>query len=71
MYPFSSRIIALHRRKGVVRDWFGNGHTNSISGKIEFFQMTEYDTVDVEMDLENLSDNGGYGIHIVSILVLY
>nr|XP_018907893.1 PREDICTED: uncharacterized protein LOC109037571 [Bemisia tabaci] len=62
-----SKIIALHRRKGVVRDWFGNGHTNSISGKIEFFQMTEYDTVDVEMDLENLSDNGGYGIHIAPV----
>jgi hypothetical protein len=39
----------------VVRDWFGNGETAGLKGKIEFYQESEYDYVDMELDLQGKS----------------
>ena len=61
------RITNVFRRKGVVRDWFGNGVETSVNGKIEFFQQTEYDSTDLEYTVGGLEDAGSYHIHEVSI----
>lgn len=63
-----SRITNIFRRKGVVRDWFGNGVETSVSGKIEFFQQTEYEATDVEFSVGGLTDAGVYHIHRVVII---
>lgn len=55
----------MYRRKAVVKDWFPNGDTLTVKGKIEFYQQTEYDVTNVEVDLEGLVDNSGYHVHIV------
>ncbi|KAI5714037.1 hypothetical protein M8J76_009978 [Diaphorina citri] len=62
-----SRIEQIHRRKAVVRDWFGNGETAGLKGKIEFYQESEYDYVDMELDLQGLNDTSGYHIHMTSV----
>ncbi|XP_054261582.1 uncharacterized protein LOC128985759 [Macrosteles quadrilineatus] len=49
-----SKITNVFRRKGVVRDWFGNGELTTVSGKIELFQQTEYEATDVEFTLGGL-----------------
>lgn len=66
LYTFF-RITNVFRRKGVVRDWFGNGEETTVSGKIEFFQQTEYENTDVEFTLGGLSNAGVYQIHKVSL----
>uniref|UniRef100_A0A1B6GD08 Superoxide dismutase copper/zinc binding domain-containing protein n=1 Tax=Cuerna arida TaxID=1464854 RepID=A0A1B6GD08_9HEMI len=58
-----SKITNTFRRKGVVRDWFGNGEETSVKGKIEFFQETEYEATDMEFSLGGLVDAGVYHIH--------
>jgi len=50
----------------VVKDWYGNGDVTPVRGKIEFFQQTEYDVTDIEIDIEGLIDNSGYHVHMVS-----
>lgn len=50
----------------MVKDWYGNGDITPVSGKIEFFQQTEYDVTDIEIDIEGLNDNNGYHVHMVS-----
>uniref|UniRef100_A0A8D8WQN7 Superoxide dismutase copper/zinc binding domain-containing protein n=1 Tax=Cacopsylla melanoneura TaxID=428564 RepID=A0A8D8WQN7_9HEMI len=63
-----SRIERIHRRKAVVHDWFGNGElAMGLKGKVEFFQESEYDFVDIELDFQGLSDNSGYHIHMTSV----
>lgn len=64
------RITYIFRRKGVVREWFGNGRDTSVSGKVEFLQQTEYDTTDLEFSLNGIHDAGVYHIHYVSILYI-
>lgn len=49
----------------MVRDWFGNGEYAPIMGDIEMYQMSEYDTVDIEMDVQGLHDVQEYHIHMV------
>lgn len=49
----------------MAKDWFPNGDQLSLKGKIEFYQQTEYDVTNVEVDLEGLNDNSGYHVHIV------
>lgn len=49
----------------MVKDWFPNGDALTVKGKIEFYQQTEYDVTNVEVDLEGLVDNSGYHVHIV------
>lgn len=61
----------MYRRKAVVRDWFGNGNEISLKGKMEMIQQSEYDVVNVEVQLDGLQDVGTYNIHKVSHIKLY
>lgn len=61
------RIGGVYRRKAVAKDWFPNGDTLSVKGKVEFIQQTEYDITNVEVGFEGLVENSGYHIHIVSL----
>ncbi|RZC33023.1 uncharacterized protein BDFB_010701, partial [Asbolus verrucosus] len=62
-----SIIGGVYRRKAVAKDWFPNGDTLSVKGKIEFYQQTEYDITNVEVDLQGLIDNSGYHIHLTPV----
>lgn len=59
----------MYRRKAVAREWFPNGDTLTVRGKIEFLQQTEYDVTNVEVDLQGLIRNSGYHIHMVGTFV--
>ncbi|KAK9501516.1 hypothetical protein O3M35_012226 [Rhynocoris fuscipes] len=63
-----SKITSIFRRKAVARNWFGNGFPVTVSGKIEFFQETEYGITDIEMNVEGLEDIGDYQIHMTPVL---
>ncbi|KAL1137771.1 hypothetical protein AAG570_009467, partial [Ranatra chinensis] len=63
-----SKIMSIFRRKAVVRDWFGNGIPASVSGKIEFYQQTEYGITDIEVNLEGLKNINHYGIYMTPVL---
>lgn len=65
-YVFINRITSIFRRKAVARNWFGNGFQTSVSGKIEFFQQTEYGITDIEMNIEGLEDVKDYQVAMVS-----
>ncbi|KAJ3643412.1 hypothetical protein Zmor_026124 [Zophobas morio] len=62
-----SIIGGVYRRKAVAKEWFPNGNPISVSGKIEFYQQTEYDITNVEVNLQGLVDNSGYHIHITPV----
>ncbi|XP_076765114.1 uncharacterized protein LOC143432228 [Xylocopa sonorina] len=63
-----SIISQTYRRKAVVRDWFGNGQTISLRGKLEFIQQNEYDVTNVELNLDDLGGiMRGYHIHMTPI----
>ncbi|XP_022918484.2 uncharacterized protein [Onthophagus taurus] len=62
-----SIIGGIYRRKAVARDWFPNGDPLTVKGKIEFYQQTEYDITNIEVDLDGLDDNSGYHIHMTPI----
>lgn len=59
-----------HRHKTVVKDWFGNGLTTPVDGKIEFIQETEFSSTSIQMDLNGLNGEvGKFGIHSVRYTV--
>lgn len=60
------RIVPVNRRKAVVRDWFGNGEPVNIMGDIEMYQMSEYDAVNVEINVQGLQQVNEYHIHMVN-----
>ena len=62
------RIVPVNRRKAVVRDWFGNGEPVNIMGEIEMYQMSEYDAVNVEVNVQGLQQVNEYRIHMVSLI---
>ncbi|XP_022116350.2 uncharacterized protein LOC110994148 [Pieris rapae] len=63
-----SPLNGLHRRKAVVRDWFGNGDEISLVGKLEMIQQSEYDVTNVQINLDNLAhDAHNYKIHITPV----
>lgn len=64
---FLHRIESIHRRKAVVKSWFGNGKLTTVSGEIEFLQQTKYDVTNIKVSVEGLVDAGGYHIHLVSL----
>lgn len=66
-----SRIGGVYRRKAVAKDWFPNSEQATVQGKIEFYQQTEYDITNVEVDLEGLKDNSGYHVHMVSLSITH
>lgn len=60
------RIGGYHWRKAVARDWYANGVSVSLAGKLEMFQQSEYDLTNVEVHFKELNDNSGYHVHVVS-----
>ncbi|CAH2230559.1 jg8887 [Pararge aegeria aegeria] len=63
-----SIVNGLHRRKAVIQDWFGNGNSIGLSGKLELTQQSEYDVTNVQVTLEGLdNDVRNYKIHMASI----
>ena len=55
-----------HRHKTVVKDWFGNGLTTPVEGKIEVIQETEFSSSSIQIDLTGLRGEAGrYGIYSV------
>lgn len=55
-----------HRHKTVVKDWFGNGLTTPVEGKVEIIQETEFSSSSIQMDLTGLrGEVGKYGIYSV------
>ncbi|XP_030019565.2 uncharacterized protein LOC115439736 [Manduca sexta] len=62
-----SIVNGLHRRKAVVRDWFGNGAQVPLKGKIEMIQQSEYDITNVQVKLEALEDIRNYMIHVTPV----
>lgn len=64
------RIMYYHRHKTVVKDWFGNGLTTPVDGKIEFVQETEFSSTSIQMDLTGLQGEvGKFGIYSVGDFV--
>ncbi|XP_046973148.1 uncharacterized protein LOC124539833 isoform X2 [Vanessa cardui] len=63
-----SIVNGLHRRKAVIQDWFGNGNTVGLKGKLELTQQSEYDITNVQVTLEGLDEDiRNYKIHITPI----
>lgn len=62
------RINGLHRRKAVVRDWFGNGQREAPTGRLELVQQSEYDVTNVQVQLAGLRDAHNYVLHEVSVI---
>lgn len=60
-------IGGFHRRKVVAKDWFANGDSLSVKGKLEMRQQSEYELTNVEVNLKGLVDNSGYHVHITSV----
>ncbi|XP_050528218.1 uncharacterized protein LOC126898318 [Daktulosphaira vitifoliae] len=59
-----SKIEKVWHRKAVVKDWYSNFEKNSITGNIELFQLSEYDPVDFEINLQGLQ--GAYNYYVYS-----
>lgn len=60
-----------HRHKAVVKDWFGNGLSSPVDGKVEFIQETEFSSSSIQMDLTGLNGQAGkYGIYSVRRIYL-
>ncbi|XP_075986340.1 superoxide dismutase family protein Rsod isoform X1 [Anticarsia gemmatalis] len=62
-----SIVNGLHRRKAVVREWFGNGEPAPLKGRIEMTQQSEYDITNVQVNLDYLDDVNNYKIHVVPV----
>lgn len=59
-----------HRHKAVVKDWFGNGISTTVDGKVEFIQETEFSSSSIQMDLTGLKGVAGrYGICSVRLIL--
>lgn len=63
---FIFSVNGLHRRKAVIRDWFGNGEAAPVKGRIEMTQQSEYDVTNVHVTLDYLENVNNYKIHVVS-----
>jgi len=61
----SFRIEKVWHRKAVVKDWYSDNESISVSGKIELFQLSEYDPVDFEINLQGVQ--GGYDYYVYSV----
>lgn len=63
------RIEKVWHRKAVVKDWYSDSDTISVSGKIELFQLSEYDPVDFEINLQGVQGGNDYYVYSVSYFV--
>ncbi|XP_050440615.1 uncharacterized protein LOC126845769 [Adelges cooleyi] len=59
-----SKIEKVWHRKAVVKDWYSDDEKISVSGKIELFQISEYDPVDFEINLQGVQ--GAYNYYVYS-----
>lgn len=50
----------------MVKDWYSDSETISVSGKIELFQLSEYDPVDFEINLQGIQGGSDYYVYSVS-----
>ena len=66
---FFCSIRPVHRRKGVVKEWFGNGEKIQLAGKIEFLQQSVYDLTNIEVQLQHLNSNSTYFIHTAPVQI--
>lgn len=51
----------------VANDWHGNGIPVNLRGKLEFFQQSEYDITNIDVNLKGLMEASGYNIHLASV----
>lgn len=63
---FNFRIEKVWHRKAVVKDWYSDSDSISVSGKIELFQLSEYDPVDFEINLLGVQGGNDYYVYSVS-----
>lgn len=54
-------------RKVVAHDWYGNGVSTTVRGKLEFYQQSEYEITNVDVNLQGLKDTSEYHVHEASI----
>ena len=53
-----------------MKDWFGNGVTATVEGKVELIQETEFGSTSVQMDLTGLGGEASrFGIHVAPVKV--
>lgn len=63
-------IFSIERhfpRKVVAHDWYGNGVSISVKGKVEFYQQSEYEITNVDVHLKGLVETSGYHVHEASV----
>lgn len=53
-----------------MKDWYSDDEKISVSGKIELFQLSEYDPVDFEINLQGVQGGNDYYVYSVSCFVL-
>lgn len=56
----------MWHRKAVIKDWYSDIETVSVFGKIELFQLSEYDPVDFEINLQGVQNGYDYYVYSVS-----
>lgn len=57
-------VTYYHRHKAVVKDWFGNGFSSPVEGKVELVQETEFSSSSIQMDFTGLGGEAGrFGVH--------
>ncbi|XP_031640527.1 uncharacterized protein LOC116352238 isoform X2 [Contarinia nasturtii] len=54
-------------RKVVASDWYGNGVSISVKGKLELYQQSEYEITNIDVNLKGLNATSGYHVHEVSV----
>lgn len=53
-----------------MKDWFGNGLSATVEGKVELIQETEFGGTSVQMDLTGLGGEASrFGIHVAPVKV--
>lgn len=51
----------------VANDWHGNGIPINLRGKLEFFQQSEYEIANIDVNLKGLMEVSGYQIHLAPV----
>lgn len=51
----------------VAHDWYGNGVSISVKGKLELYQQSEYEITNVDVHFQGLNETSGYHVHEASI----
>lgn len=51
----------------MASDWYGNGVSISVKGKLELYQQSEYDITNIDIHIKGLNETSGYHIHEASV----